>query len=199
MKHVLRVLLYFAGLFLIAIGINLQIVSQLGVSPISAFTVPISQASGINLGTVTVVVYTGFVALQMALLGRKFRWKNLLQVPFSVVFGFFINSTGNVIRGWLTPEIYPAKLLLTVAGIFVCSFGATLYILMDVVPNPPEGLNLAFADRLRKDFGTVKIWSDCIFIALGVAISLLCMGRVTAIREGTVLSAVLTGQLINLF
>ena len=49
MKHITR----FFGLFIISLGINLAILSNLDVSPVSAFTVPLSRAVGTSLDTVT--------------------------------------------------------------------------------------------------------------------------------------------------
>lgn len=89
--------------------------------------------------------------------------------------------------------------LLTFAGVVVCALGAAIYIMMDVVPNPPEGLILAFCERFQKEFGRMKIVFDCIFIVLGITIGLLFAGQVIAIREGTVIAALLTGAVISFF
>ena len=41
--------------------------------------------------------------------------------------------------------------------------------------------------------------TDCIFVSLGIHVSLLCLGGVSAIREGTVISALVTGKLTGIF
>ncbi len=197
-RPMIRMLLYVAGLCIIAIGINLAVKSALGVSPVSAFTVPIGQISGVSLGAVTVAVYAVFVLIQLAVLGRRFRPKLLLQMPFSMAFGWFINRAGPML-GWVQPTGYVQQMALLLLSIAVCSLGAALYIAMDLVPNPPEGLILAVCARFGVAFSRVKLVSDCVFVALGVALSLLFMGRVTTIREGTVIAALLTGRLIGLF
>jgi len=79
LKHIIRLTLYLLGLFITALGINLAIKSNLGVTPISAFTLSISKITGFNFGTVTIVVYDIFVILQILILGRKFKFKSLLQ------------------------------------------------------------------------------------------------------------------------
>lgn len=198
-KKIIRLLIYFFGLFIIAVGINLAIVSDLGVSPVSAFTVPLSTVTEMRLGLITDIVYICFVIIEIFLLGKNFRIKNLLQVPFSIVFGFFIDYTGMVLTTWIHADTYGMKLLLTFAGVLVCALGATIYIIMDVVPNPPEGLILAFCERFKKDFGKMKIAFDCLFIILGVTIGMIFAGRVIAIREGTVIAAIFTGAAISFF
>ena len=42
---------------------------------------------------------------------------------------------------------YAARFAVTLVGVVTCAVGAALYIAMDVVPNPPEGLILAFPDQ----------------------------------------------------
>ncbi|WP_346678510.1 hypothetical protein [Erysipelatoclostridium sp. An173] len=73
MKLVNRVGLYFIGLFIITIGINLSIISGLGISPVSAFTLPLSEAVNISLGTITIVTYVIFVLIQILVLKKILR------------------------------------------------------------------------------------------------------------------------------
>ncbi len=99
----------------------------------------------------------------------------------------------------LNPQTYTSQFILMILGIIICAFGATIYIIMDIVPNAPEGLNLALSERLNMPFSKIKIICDCLFVLIGVIISLIFLGGVTAIREGTLISALLTGKLIGLF
>jgi uncharacterized protein len=85
MKYILRLGLYFLGLFLLAIEVNLAIKSNLGVSLVSAFPLPISNITGIRLGAVTIGVYAMFVLAQILILRRQFKLKSLLQIFFSFV------------------------------------------------------------------------------------------------------------------
>ena len=198
MKQINRVVLYFMGLFIIALGINMAILSALGVSPVSAFTVPLSEAVHISLGTVTAVCYAGFVLIEVIVLGRRFRPKNLLQVPFSIIFGFFVDFIGTLLSSVTLPN-YGVRFAVMLLSVVICAAGAAIYITMDIVPNAPEGLILAFCERFQKEYGPLKILTDCIFVSLGILVSLLCLGGISAIREGTVISALVTGKLTGIF
>lgn len=44
--------------------------------------------------------------------------------------------------------------------------------IMDIVPNTPEGFNLALAEKFNILFSKAKIISDLLFIAVGTIISL---------------------------
>lgn len=167
LKSIIRFGLYLLGLFIISIGINLAILSDLGVSPVSAFIVPLSRALSVSVGTVTSVCYSAFVLIEIVVLGRRFRWKNLLQVPFSIVFGGFVDLVGSVLSAIQLPN-YAARFAVMLLGVAACAVGAVVYIAMDVVPNPSEGLILAFCERFGFPFGRLKIVTDCIFVALGM-------------------------------
>lgn len=198
MKQSNRIILYFFGLFIITIGINLSIHSGLGISPISAFTYPTSRATQIPLGTITTIAYIVFVIIQICLLQKAFKWKHLLQVPFSIAFGFFISITGSVIDKFYVDN-YFIQLCMLLLSVLICAIGASIYILMDIVPNAPEGLILSISQRFQIPFSKVKVIGDCIFVLLGLCISILFIGHVVAIREGTILSALCTGKLIGIF
>lgn len=198
MKMMNRVILYLFGLFIITIGINLSIISDLGISPVSAFTYPLSQAIHITLGTITFMTYACLMLIQWLLLGKRFQLKNLLQVPFSLAFGFFVDLTGQMLS-FIQLHNYIEQFLCMILGIVICAIGATIYIVMDIVPNAPEGFNLAVSQSFQMPFSKAKILSDLMFIGIGIFISIIFIGHIVAIREGTLISALLTGKLIGVF
>ena len=197
MKHINRIAVYVLGLFIITVGINLSIKSGLGSSPVSAFILPVSQITNMNLGTVTTACYVLFVLIQMVLLKKEFHIKHILQIPFSMMFGMFIDVTGTFMD-YLQMENYLMQFMALLISILLCAIGAAMYIAMDIVPNAPEGLQLSFCKRFQLPFSKVKIVSDCMFVSLGLMISLIFVGTIGAIREGTILSALCTGKLIKL-
>lgn len=190
-----RVSLYLFGLFLITIGINLSIVSGLGISPISAFIYPMSQSSNMNLGFITTNTYVVFVVIQMILLKKNFKLKNILQIPFSIIFGMFINI-GKELMETLSFNDYLTQFVVFCISLLICAIGAAIYMTMDIVPNPPEGLLLAICERFKWPFGKVKVISDCLFVSIGIFISITYLGNLSVIREGTIISALFTGSLI---
>lgn len=198
MKHIIRLMLYLVGLFITALGINLAIKSNLGVTPISAFTLSISKITGLNFGTVTIVVYDIFVILQILILGRKFKLKSLLQTVFSFAFGYFLNFTA-VLVNWINIQSYSIQLILMIISVVVTALGAMLFLDMDIVPNAPEGFVLAICEKRGNNFPKMKILFDCMCVILAVVLSLLFLGNITSIREGTIISALFTGKLIGIF
>lgn len=197
-KTIIRFAIYFLGLFLITIGVNLSIISNLGISPVSALNLPISLALKIDLGTITIIAYSSFVLIQIILLKNKFKKKNLLQAVFSGAFGYFVNLTGEMLS-FISPSNYFEQFSLMLLGVVICAFGASMYIVMDIVPNAPEGLNLAISERFKITFGKAKTLNDIVFVSIGFLIAVVFLDGVTIVREGTIISALLTGKIISIF
>lgn len=197
MKYIIRLAIYFAGLFTLALGINLAIKSNLGVSPISAFPLSITNITGISLGTVTIGVYALFVISQILILRRKFKLKSLLQILFSFVFGFFVDSAA-ILLTWIDPGSYFMQLLLMIISIIAVSVGVVLFITMDIVPNAPDGLVLAICNKTGISFSKIKVLFDCSSVVLAAVLSLVFLGNISSIREGTIISALITGKIIGI-
>lgn len=197
MKYILRLVIYFAGLFLLSIGINLAIKSNLGVSPVSAFPLSISNIINISLGTVTIGVYALFVLAQILILRRKFKLKSLLQIFFSFAFGFFVDFSAVLLTG-IKPDTYFMQLLIMIISILTVSIGVVMFITMDIVPNAPDGLVLAICDKTGVNFAKIKVFFDCASVIIAVVLALLFIGNISTIREGTIISALLTGKAIGI-
>lgn len=197
MKYIIRLVLYFSGLFILALGINLAIKSNLGVSPVSAFPLSISNIAGISLGTVTIGVYAIFVLIQFLILRKKFKLKGLLQIFFSFAFGFFVDFSAVLLAG-IEPNNYFMQILLMIIGICSVSVGVVLFITMDIVPNAPDGLVLAICDKTGVDFSKIKVLFDCASVILAAALSIAFLGSISSIREGTIISALVTGKMIGI-
>ena len=99
----------------------------------------------------------------------------------------------------LPAEAYPARLLMVLIGIVVLGFGISLAVIANVVMNSGEAFVKAAADSLGKNFGDVKAAFDVFCVALALVLSLLFFRGVVGTREGTVLSALLTGLVVKFF
>jgi len=91
------------------------------------------------------------------------------------------------------------QLILMIISVVVTALGAMLFLNMDIVPNAPEGFVLAICEKRDNNFPKMKILFDCMCVILAVVLSLLFLGNITSIREGTIISALLTGKLIGIF
>lgn len=127
------------GLTLFGIGISLQVIAGLGLSPWEVMHQGISKRTGIPLGTVGII--TGFVVL-------------LLWIPLRQRFGMGtvanILLIGSVIdlSLWLLPESVEGlavRSALLASGILIVAVGSGIYIGAGLGPGPRDGLMTGLA------------------------------------------------------
>jgi uncharacterized protein len=198
MKHIMRLTIYFAGLFALALGINLAIKSNLGVSPISSPPLAISNIIGASLGTVTIGVYFLYVLVQAIILGKNFKLKDLLQIVFGFAFGYFVDFSATLLS-WVQPSNYFMQGFVFCVSIIMVSMGVVMFITMDLVPNAPDGLVLAISNKTGAKFSKVKVLFDCSSVVIAVVLSLGFLGYLSSIGPGTIISALVTGKVIGFF
>ena len=195
-KLAARLGIYCLGLLILAFGIALAVNCKLGVSPVSSLPYVVSLIFNVSLGTCTILVYIGFILLQMVI-SRKFQPALLLQLVFSTIFGYFVDGAKYVLGDFCLPG-YVGKLVMLAASIVLIGFSLVLYIDVKIAPMPAEGLVGCLADRLGKPFSKMKTAFDCTSVLLAAVLSLVFLGKLTGIREGTVLTALLVGKMMGI-
>lgn len=197
-KLAVRFLFYVIGLFILALGVAFSVNSRLGVSPVSSLPYVASLITGLNLGLMVMASYLIYVALQMILLGKKFRWIDLTQLLFSVLFGYFVDFT-KVLLGDFRIPTYPGQLLMLGISMLLISIGVVLYVNVNLINMPMEALTVAVRDRLfpKRTFSDVKIMLDTTVVTTAILLSFLFLKNVSGVREGTVLSALLVGRIMK--
>lgn len=151
-----------------------------------------------TLGEFTIFFSLLLIALQLAILRRNFRLEHLLQIPISVVFGYFIDLTMLMIDDLVLPN-YPANLGFLVFGCVVLGFGVYLEVLANVAMLPGESFVRAVCMTWHKDFGLTKIAFDVSMAVIAAALSFLFAHHLAGVREGTIIAALLVGFVARLF
>ena len=187
-----RILLLILGLFFLAFGIALSTKSGLGVSPSASLAYVLSLAFPLSMGTFTTLLNLVYLLIQLLLLRREFHLSRLLQLAVVFLFGYFTDFTLRLVAP-VNVESYPLRLLLCVFACAVMGFGVFLEVRANVIVMASEGALSVIASKSRKEFGTIKIINDCALIVITVLVSLAFLKRITGVREGTILAAVLVG------
>ena len=195
-KLAARLGIYCLGLLILAFGIALAVNSNLGVSPVSSLPYVVSQIAGISLGTCTILVYICYILLQMVI-SRKFQPALLLQLVFSTIFGWFVDGAKWVLGDFCLPG-YLGQLAMLAASILLIGFSLVLYIDVQLAPMPAEGLVGCLSEKLGKPFSSMKTLVDCSSVLIGAVLSLVFLGKLVGIREGTILTALLVGKMMGL-
>jgi len=190
-----RALLFNSGLVAMAFGIILTINSGLGVSPVTSLPFMVSLVTGVQLGVCIAAIFSSFILIQIAMLGKEFRYFRLLQIVVSAMFGYFVAFAGAII-GDFSMTTYAGQICMLMIGIMLLSCGLAMSVEAKFVNMPAEELVLVTAYKFRTTFHRAKILWDCAIVATSITISLVFMGKLQGVREGTVIAALLVGKLI---
>ena len=64
---------------------------------------------------------------------------------------------------------------------------------------PGEAMNRAISKVSGKRYENVKIFFDILYIALSAVICLVFIGKLEGVREGSIIAAILVGNIIKLY
>ena len=189
--------IYGTGVIVLAIGVATMARSTLGLLPVSAPPFAVSKVLGANFSTVLFLHYCLLVGIEFLVKGKNREMRDLLQLPFSLVFSTLVGTFESLIA--VNPELWWQKGILLVIGILCTGVGITMSVQMRVVPNPADGLMQAISVRFHKDSGTAKNILDLLLVAAAFLIDLL-FGRIfTSVGIGTVTAMILVGRVIYVF
>lgn len=189
---VLRCCLLCLGLLIMSFWVALSIRAGLGTSPISSLPYVVSRITPLTVGTATIFLHVALILLQVLLLRRRYDPFQLLQLPVALLFGYLTDFSVWAVSGLPVPS-YPAQWALCVLGILLVGIGVSFEVTARVVTLAGEGMVLALCRAFPLKFGNVKISFDVTLVLLASALSLLCLGRLEGVREGTVAAALCVG------
>ncbi len=198
MNKLKRYLLFFVGLFINALGVSLITKASLGTSPISSIPYVLSLKFPLTLGNFTIIFSILLILLQILILRKNFKMENILQIPVSIAFGYFIDLTMYMFF-WVNPQNYLVKVIALLVGCMILGFGVYIEVVADVVMLPGESFVRAIVQTWNTNFGTTKIIFDSSMTIIAGVLSFAFWGKLNGVREGTIIAALLVGFIARLF
>lgn len=195
---VTRYIIFFIGLFIVSLGVSFVTKANLGTSPISSIPYVLSLAYPPTIGNFTIAFSFLLVILQVILLGKQFKIVSLLQLPVSVVFGYFIDFTMLVLDK-MNPGTYIMQIVSLLIGCVIMGFGVFLEVKADVIMLPGEAFVKAVTIRFKTDFGITKSCFDATMVISAGIISFILMHKLNGVREGSIIAAILIGLIARTF
>ena len=222
-----RYLIYFFGIYFVAMGLALIITSGLGTSPISTWAYVMSRNTPLTVGTYTFIINMAMITGQILILRhhglRKQKYNILLQIPFSFIFSAFIDTNVFLVRQFYsllqTESIwtnYGISFCFLIIGCIIQSYGVLMEVRPGVTMMSAEAFVYYICGRWEKEFGNMKVGFDVSMVSLAAIFSLgfaltpehiadkgviqcIVDGILGSIREGTVIAALSVGRLVKLF
>ena len=181
-----------------ALAVALSKLAGLGTSPISSIPNVVSLMTPLTIGQVTMVFMIILILLEMLILRREFSWWAWLQLVPSVIFGVLIDAFTRWLA-WLPLHNYAAQLTATLVSIVILAGGVYFEVNSRTILMAGEGIATAVAVATKRKFPVAKVWCDATMVVVAVIIALLGLHGLVGVREGTILSALITGRLVNIY
>lgn len=197
METLKRYLIFLVGLFVNSLGVSLITKANLGTSPISSIPYVLSLNFPFTLGNFTIFFSIFLIVLQLIILRKNFKLEHILQIPVSIIFGYFIDLT-MILFSWVNPDAYIMKIVYLLIGCLILGVGVYMEVLADVVMLPGESFVRAIVLTWKTNFGTTKICFDVSISVIAAVLSFVFAGRLAGVREGTVIAALLVGFIARL-
>ncbi|MDE7200471.1 MAG: YitT family protein [Lachnospiraceae bacterium] len=198
MEKLKRYVIFVIGLFINSLGVSFVTKANLGTSPISSIPYVLSLNFPFTLGQFTILFSLLLIAIQLIILRRNFKLEHVLQIPVSVVFGYFIDVT-MMLLAFIQPHNYFSSIFYLLAGCIILGFGVYMEVLADVAMLPGESFVRAVSFTWKTDFGITKIIFDISMTVIAGVLSFIFAHQLDGIREGTVIAALLVGFIARLF
>lgn len=192
MEKFKRYIIFMIGLFINSLGVSLITKAALGTSPISSIPYVLSLSYNFSLGQFTIGFSILLILLQFLILRRNFKFEHLLQIPISILFGYFIDLTMQMLY-FVIPINYFFSILYLCIGCFILAVGVYTEVLANVAMLPGESFVRAISMTWKTEFGSTKVAFDVSITLIAALLSFMLEHKLNGVREGTVIAAFFVG------
>lgn len=196
MKKFNRYAIYLISLFVISLGASLSIKANLGTSPLICLPYVCSLITKFSVGEVMFVFTLIFIMIQVVLLRGDFEKRQYLQLIIGTIFSFFVDFSLLLVN-FVNPVGYLNQMALLLVSCVVVAFGVLLEIQTEIVYLPADGVIVAISKVLKKEFSSVKPFVDSSMVIIAAILSLIFLGYLAGVREGTIISAIIIGPIVK--
>ncbi len=194
------------GLFFVALGIALSILSNLGTAPLSCPAYVFNLRFGsISVGTFNFLLNLLYIFIQLALFRKDFKPRYWLQIVASAILGYLIDACMWMVS-WMATDSLLWRSVLCVLASFFTALGISIEVAANAWILSAELTVMSFC-HLNKNFkfGTVKIIMDFLLVVIAALVSWLFFGNIlgngtetgVVLGVGTLVLAFLPGYLIK--
>jgi uncharacterized membrane protein YczE len=197
LKKFNRYAIYFLSLFIISLGASLSIKANLGTSPLICLPYVCSLILKLSVGETMLIFNLIFVLIQVLLLRGDFKKRQYLQIIVGTVFSVFMDFSLMIVN-FVNPVSYVTQMVVLLISCVVVAFGVLLEIQTEIVYLPADGVIVAISKVLKKEFSNVKPFVDTSMVIIAAVLSVIFLGYLAGVREGTIISALIIGPIVKL-
>ena len=198
LKEILiRIIILFVGLCIAHLGVTLFLLADLGADPFNVLVQGIFRTLSSFLSFPllthgnTHVVICFLIILALLVIDRSYI---KIGTILCMIFGGPIIDFFTVILAapFANMNSLILKILVNGLGCAILAFGMTIVIKSDAGTGPNDLVSIVLSDKLKKNFGVIRIIVDVSFVAVGFVLG-------GSLGIGTLICAFLVGPVANIF
>ena len=191
---------FLVGLFIASLGVAFSTKAGLGTSPVASVPFSVSLVNhALSFGWWLNVWSVIQILVQVAVLRGRCHYVEIgIQTALAFVYGYLTDFSCRLLEG-VRPAGYIARFALMLIGCAVLALGIWIQYQAGVAMLPGEAMNRAISQVTGRRYENVKVFFDILYIAVAAAICLVFAGGLEGVREGSVIAALLVGNIIKLF
>ena len=152
----------------------------------------------LTLGVITFAFNAALIVAEVVMLRRAFHPVQLLQFPLLFVFSWAIDAWMVLFAPIPLPG-YIARFTMLVVSMLVIALGVFIEVKGNVLMLPGEAVVYTIAHVSKVPFHRCKVAFDTTCIVSAAIVSMLVMGGLYDVREGSVLAALLVGNFVKMW
>lgn len=185
------------GFIIVGIGFAFTLKANVGVGAWDALSASLYSLSGIEVGTVGMILNIGCVFGQMIILKKDFKLIQLLQIPLSVLLGLVINYVLYEILVFPF-DSFIGGIVMYIVSTEICVIGVALIMVLDEVTFALEGFCDALTKVIPFQFPVVRQFAD--IVSFGIIVILTLVTQIPwSIGIGTIIGMVIFGPSLGVF
>lgn len=193
----LRIIILFIGLTIAHLGVTLFLLANLGADPFNVFVQGIFRTLS-NIVSFPLLTHgnTHITICFLIIIALIFIDRTYIKIG-TILCMIFGGPIIDVFTAILTaPFTYvnslPLKILINGLGCIILAFGMTIVMKSDAGTGPNDLVAIVLSDKIKKNFGLVRIIVDFLFVVIGFV-----LGGTVGI--GTIICAFIVGLVANIF
>ena len=200
MEQIKRYGIFLIGLFVALLGVAFSTKAGLGTSPVASVPYSVSLVNhALSFGWWLNVLSLIQITVQVALLRKRCKpIEIIIQTAVAFLYGYLTDFSCRILNG-VQPAAYVARFAVMLVGCIVLALGIWIQYQGGVAMMPGEAMNRAISIVTGKRYENVKVFFDVLYILIATVICLAFIGKRAGVREGSVIAALLVGNIIKLY
>ncbi|MHA6259774.1 YczE/YyaS/YitT family protein [Sporosarcina sp. CAU 1771] len=180
---------YLVGLLLLALGVSMMIIADLGVGPWDAVYVALSEKLGLTVGSWVFIVGILLIIVN-SLLAKGI--PDFLAIITIIIIGSFVDFWLLIVFAEYQTGSFGKDVIVMSAGVLVLAIGIASYLQMKVARNPIDNLMVVIQQLTGKSIAFTKTAMELVVLVIAFFIG-------GPIGIGTIIITIIIGPLIQLF